>query len=186
MTADAGFVAVGRITRAHGVRGEVAVVPLSQVSERYEPGSTLLAGPDHRPVTVTSARRHRNRVLVSFDAITDRTAAEELAGSYLFVTEANVPDAPEGEFWPHELIGCRVWTTAGRDVGSIVEVVRGTANDLWVARDERGDELLIPALRGVVRQVEIGARRIVVEEVRGLTVPDESDDRARTVSGDGT
>jgi 16S rRNA processing protein RimM len=173
MAGQAEFVAVGRITRAHGVKGEVAVLPLSQIESRFDPGSRLLAGPEHRPLTVAAARAHRSRLLVTFDQIPDRTAAEAVAGSYLFVPAEAVPAAPEGQYWPHQLVGCRVETNRGRALGEIREVVHGAANDLWVARTENGAETLIPALKDVVRSVDVEAGRVEVEEIPGLTVPDD-------------
>jgi 16S rRNA processing protein RimM len=172
MAGRAEFVAVGRITRAHGVKGELAVLPLSQVEARFEPGSRVLAGPDHRPLTVAAVRLHRSRLLVTFDEITDRMSAEAVAGSYLFVAAEAVPAPPEGEYWPHELVGCRVETTNGRALGEIREVVHGPANDLWVAKNEDGAETLIPALKDVVRSVDVETRRVEVAEIPGLTVPE--------------
>jgi 16S rRNA processing protein RimM len=166
-------VAVGRITRAHGVSGEVAVLVLSQLPERFEPGSSLLledAGDG--TLTVVAARPHRQRLLVRFEGVEDRNAAERLAGRYLFVPSASVPPPPEGEYWTHQLLGCQVVTERGASLGRIAEVMHTQANDVWAARDEAGVETLVPALRDVVVSVDVGAGRVVVREVPGLTVPD--------------
>jgi 16S rRNA processing protein RimM len=176
VAADPEFIAVGRITRAHGVHGEVAVLPLSQVETRFEPGSRLLAGPEHRRITVASERPHGNRLLVAFEEIADRTQAEALAGAYLFVPAAEVAPPPPGEFWPHQLVGSRVRTEGGRDLGRVAEVVHGPANDLWVARTDDGAEVLIPALKDVVLEVDVAGRNVLVAEVPGVTVPEASDD----------
>ena len=160
-------VAVGRVTRAHGVHGEVSVLVLSEVEGRFAPGAALrLDG--GRGLTVSTSRPHRGGLLVRFEDVLDRTAAEELTGAYLFVPAAEVPAAPEGSFWPHQLVGCETLTDGGRSLGRIVEVLRGTANDVWVARD--GDvETLIPALSDVVVSVDVEDRRVVVREVPGMT-----------------
>jgi 16S rRNA processing protein RimM len=165
------WVAVGRITRAHGVKGEVAVLVLSQVAERFQPGSRLfLDEGDTRPMTVTAARPHRQRLLVQFDQVGDRDAAEALQGSYLFVPASAAPSLPEGEFWTHDLIGCEVTTSGGRSLGHIREVIHTPANDVWSAEGEHG-EVLIPALKDVVERVDVPGRRVVVREIEGLTVP---------------
>ena len=165
------WVAVGRITRAHGVRGEVSVLPLSQVDARFEPGSRLsLDESGHRHLTVRSSRPHRGRLLVSFEEVGDRSEAEALGGRYLFVRSALSPPLPEGEYWTHELIGCEVTTTAGRVLGEVAEVIHGPANDVWVVRNP-GGEVLVPALKDVVVHVAPSARRVVVAEVPGLTAP---------------
>jgi 16S rRNA processing protein RimM len=172
MAAEAEFVAVGRITRAHGVKGEVAVLPLSQVEGRFEPGSRLLAGPEHRGLTVMSVRPHRSRLLVTFEELPDRTSSEAVAGTYLFVPATEVPAPPEGEFWPHQLVGCTVVTDRGDVLGELREVVQGQANDIWVAAGGEGREVLIPALKDVVMAVDLEARRVEVKAIPGLTVPE--------------
>ncbi len=172
----AAWVAVGRVTRAHGIHGEVAVLPLTQVEARFAPGSRLYAGEDAaRPLTVVGSRPHRGRLLIAFREVPDRTAAEALAGGYLFVPVDEVPPAPEGEFWPHQLVGCEVVTEAGRSLGPVREVLRTPANDVWVAREEGGREWLVPALKDVVAEVDLVGRRILVREVPGLTAPEEGE-----------
>jgi 16S rRNA processing protein RimM len=160
-------IAVGKITRAHGVRGEVGVLVLSEVESRFDRGSVLRLE-NGRALTVEEARRHRGGLLVSFVEIADRTSAEGLGGRYLFVQESEVPELPQGSFWPHQLEGCEVLTESGRSLGVIEEVILGVANDIWVTRS--GDaEVLVPALKDIVVSVDLEARRVVVREVRGLT-----------------
>ena len=169
------WVAVGRITRAHGIRGEVSVLPLSDVEDRFAPRSRLFVGEsEERPLTVAASRPNRGRLLIRFDEVPDRTGAEALAGAYVFVPATSSPPLPDGEFWPHQLIGAEVLTESGRSLGVLREVVHTNANDVWVARDEGGAESLVPALRDVIVSVDVGARRVVVREVPGLTAPDES------------
>ena len=168
------WVAVGRATRAHGVHGEVSVLSLTDVAERFAAGSRVFAGEDGtRPLTVRSSRPHRDRVLVRFEEIPDRTAAEALSGTYLFVPADSSPELPEGEFWPHQILGAEVRTESGRPLGTIAEIVRTQANDVWVTKGEDG-EALIPALRDLVVSVDLSAGRVVVREVPGLTVPEQS------------
>jgi 16S rRNA processing protein RimM len=163
-------VAVGRVTSAHGVHGEVSVLVLSEVAERFDPGATFSLE-DGRTLTIDEVRPHRGRLLVRFAEVPDRTAAERLGQQYLFVDRTEVPPAPEGAFWPHQLVGCEVVTDDGRPLGVLSEVVLGVANDVWVARD--GDrEVLIPALKDVVVSVDVDARRVVVHPIPGLLDPD--------------
>jgi 16S rRNA processing protein RimM len=162
---------VGRITKAHGVKGEVSVLVLSQVAERFEPGSRLFLGESEaRRLTVSEVRPHRQRLLVRFEGVADRNHAEELQGSYLFVPVTSAPALPEGEFWTHQLIGCEVVTDSGRSLGRIREVIRTTANDVWATEGEEG-EVLIPALKEVVGAVDVQGGRVVVHEIPGLTAP---------------
>jgi 16S rRNA processing protein RimM len=165
------WVAVGRITRTHGVKGEVAVLPLSDVGSRFEAGSTLfLEEREDRPLTVMASRPHQQRLLVAFRGVQDRTSAEALRGRYLFVPASSAPHLPEGEYWAHDLVGCDVLTEDGRSLGRIREILHTQANDVWVAEGAAG-EVLIPALKDVVREVDVAGRRVVVREIPGLTSP---------------
>ena len=173
MSSSAGplWLAVGRITRAHGIKGEMAVLPLSQITSRFQPGSHLFLGEQgDKPVTVSSSRPHGQRVLLSFEEVRDRTEAERLRGEFLFVPASSAPELPEGEYWAHELIGCEAVTESGRSLGTIREVIHTPANDVWAADGEQG-EVLIPALKDVVALVDVAGKRIVAKDVPGLTAP---------------
>ncbi|HEX2031247.1 MAG TPA: ribosome maturation factor RimM [Actinomycetota bacterium] len=159
--------AVGRVARAHGIRGEVSVESLSEVEGRYAPGSVLRLD-DGRVLTVTSVRTHGHRLLVRFEEVVDRTAAEALRGQVLLVAAADVPPIEEeGRFWVHEVVGLEAVTEEGRSLGRIRDVLHNPANDLWVAEGASG-EALIPAVRDVVVAVDRAAGRVVVRELPGL------------------
>lgn len=163
------FLAVGRITRAHGIRGEVAVLKLTEVEARFAAGSALRLE-DGRRLTVDAVRPHGHRLLVKFQEIADRTVAEELRGEVLLVPAAEAPPPTEGSFWVHQVVGLEVVTESGRRLGPVREVLHNPANDLWVVDGPDG-EVLIPALGHVVVEVDLQARRAVVREVEGLTTP---------------
>lgn len=158
------LLAVGRITRAHGIRGEVAVLALSEVPGRFVPGS-ILRLEDGRTLTVEKARTHHRRQLVKFEQVGDRTEAEALRGQVLLVPAADAPPIEEeGRFWVHQVVGLDVVTEDGRTLGRIREVQANPANDLWVT----DDGAVIPAVRQVVRDVDLDRRVVTVHELPGL------------------
>ena len=163
-------VAVGRITRAHGVQGEVAVLVLSEVPERFADGAVVWLE-DGRPLTVESSRTHKDRLLVTFHEVRGREGALALQGALLVIPESMSPPLPEGSWWDHQLVGCDVVTESGLPLGLLVEVIHTAANDVWsVITDDR--ETLIPVLKDVIVSVDVAAKRIVVREVPGLTAPE--------------
>lgn len=166
---DEPAVAVGLITRAHGVGGEVAVQVLTEVPGRFADGSTLWLE-DGRTLTVTSSRPHGDRLLVRFREVRDREQAVALQKAFLVVPESTSPALPEGSWWDHQIEGCVVETEAGRALGTVREVIHTTANDVWSAVDDVGTETLIPVLKDLLVSVDVDAQRIVVREVPGLTV----------------
>ena len=163
---------VGVITSVHGLGGEVAVQNRSDNPDRWDAGGQVFLA-DGRRLTIEASRPHGRRLLVKFEGVDDRTSAETLRGATLVVPESWLPELPAGSWWAHELQGCAVVTTTGRDLGTLVEVVANPANDLWIARDEDGTETLIPVIEEFLVQVDPSARRIVVVDVPGVTAPEE-------------
>lgn len=124
----AGRLDVGRVGRPHGLRGEVTVVAHDARDERFEPGAQLFAG--DRPVTVASARRHRQGWLVRFVGVEDRDGAEELRGCVLSGEPIPGPDRELRS--AHALVGASVRTSAGRGLGTVTAVEPNPAHDLLV------------------------------------------------------
>ena len=123
---------VGRIGRAHGLRGEVAVTFVSDRSERTRPGAALFAvlpSGEERALRVASARPHQGRWLVCFDGVADRAQAEALRGCTLEADE--LPAAP-GDLWVHDLVGSVVVDRDGSELGRVVAVEANPAHDLLV------------------------------------------------------
>lgn len=167
-------VVVGHVTRAHGIRGEVAVEVRSDNPDRFVEGAVVFTA-SGRSLTIEGAHPHGARHLVKFADIADRDAAESLRGQVLVVPESWLPKLPEGEYWPFQLEGCAVVTESGRSLGTVTGVIPNPANDLWVAVDDDGIETLVPAIRDVVVVVDVVGKRILVRDMPGLTAPDTPD-----------
>jgi 16S rRNA processing protein RimM len=167
---DESTVAVGRITRAHGVQGELAVLVISEVPGRFADGETVWLE-DGRTLTVESSRPHKDRLLVRFREVQSREQAEALQRALLVVPESLSPQLPEGSWWDHRIVGCAIETDTGRALGTVHDVIHTAANDVWSAIDDEGTETLIPVLRDVILDVDMDAKRIVVREIPGLTMP---------------
>jgi 16S rRNA processing protein RimM len=119
---------VGRIGRAHGLRGEVVITPVSNIAARFAKGSTLWV--DGSPLMITMSRPNQHRFVVRFEGVDGRDAAEALRGK--LVEAEPLPDAPEGELWVHELIGSEVRDRSGAEFGRVVSVEANPAHDLLV------------------------------------------------------
>ncbi|MFD0773046.1 ribosome maturation factor RimM [Streptomonospora algeriensis] len=161
---------VGRIGRAHGIRGEVAVeVRTDDPDARFTPGSLLHTDPQSvGPLTVSAVRRHAGRLLVRFKNVGDRTAAEGLRNTALLVDSAELPGTGDpDEFHDHELIGLRAETTEGAEVGTVADVLHN-AQDLLVITGPDGAEVLVPFVRDLVPEIDTGAGRLVVDPPPGL------------------
>ena len=119
---------VGRIGRAHGLRGDVVITPVTNVSARFAKGSTLWV--DDRAHVIASSRPNQHRFVVRFDGVDDREGADALRGK---IVEAEaLAEPPDGELWVHELIGSEVRDRAGVALGQVVAVEANPAHDLLV------------------------------------------------------
>jgi len=192
-------IAVGQVVRAHGIRGEVIVaVRTDEPAVRFAPGSVLPTEPPERgPLTVAASRWHSGRLIVAFEDVRDRTAAEVLRGTLLILDSAQIPSPSDpDEFYDHELIGLGVVTAAGDPVGVVADVLHH-GQDLLVVRREgslgqagpghvrpgqahRGSggqvagETLVPFVGAIVTDVDVAAGRLVIDPPPGLLDPDEA------------
>jgi 16S rRNA processing protein RimM len=174
MIAESDLRMVGRIVKPHGVRGELVVdVSTDSVDLRFAVGSVLFVtardGAVTRSLTVTAARPHTGRLLVRFEGVDGRAAAEELRGAPLSAEIGDLPpiDDPD-EFYDHQLEGLAVVTVAGDAVGTVREVVHGAGGELLVVARDGGGEALVPFVRQIVPDVDVPGGRVVIDPPPGL------------------
>jgi 16S rRNA processing protein RimM len=135
----------------------------------FEYGGWWLTGENREPrsVKVLEWRPHSKGWVVRLDGVTDRTAAEQLAGMDIQVAVSELPELPEGEYYWYQLEGLSVRDTGGRELGRVVRLMETGANDVLVVRAEKaqswGRECLIPWLpEQVVQSVDLDAGQMVV------------------------
>ncbi len=166
-------VAVARVLRPHGVRGEVVVEVLSDVPGRLDTGSELwLASPAEgdgppRRVRVAAARPLGRRRALALEGVADRDAAQALRGAWLEVERERVPPAPPGSYYPHELLGCRCRDRRLGELGVASELFADGGGLLLRVVGPRG-ELLVPFVETFVAAVDREARTIELELPEGL------------------
>ena len=167
------YVVVGRIGPAHGLRGEVFVEPRTDEPERRFAAGARLRSPSG-PLTVAGSRFHSGRLVVRFEELADRNAAEAARGTELS-TEIDPSERPEDpeEFYDHQLVGLRVETTAGELVGELARIEHNAAQDLLVIRTPER-EVLFPFVSALVPEVDVAGGRIVVDDRPGLLLEDDS------------
>ena len=162
---------VARIGRAHGIKGEVTVeVRTDEPELRLGPGAVLATDPAAvGPLTIETGRVHSGRLVLRFEGVRDRTAAEALRNTLLIaeVDPEETPEDPE-EFYDHQLIDLDVVTRDGRNVGRIQEVAHLPAQDLLVVRDEDDGEVLIPFVQEIVPEIDLAEQRVVIDPPPGL------------------
>ncbi len=162
--------AVGRIVKAHGLKGEVQVEPMTEHDERFAVGRTLVLAPDVGAegvsVSIETSRRHKRRWLLKFERIDDRTHAEQRAGYYLLVPHDEVLRArADDEFFLHALAGCEVLDDTGRSFGNVISVIESKGPALLEIGEAGGRRRFLPFVKEFVRRVD--ATTIVVSPPEG-------------------
>lgn len=165
-------VVVGRVAKAHGIGGEVAVdVRTDSPEVRFAAGAAVIArlrGQPDRTLTIEACRSHSGRLLVRFDEVADRTDAEGVRGALLLADTEDLPpsDDPD-EFFDHQLIGLVAELMDGGKVGVVADVVHSPGGELLML-DVDGREVLVPFVAAIVPTVDLAAGRIVLDPPEGL------------------
>ncbi|AEM81684.1 ribosome maturation factor RimM [Streptomyces violaceusniger] len=162
---------VARIGRAHGIKGEVTVeVRTDEPELRLGPGAVLTTEPASAgPLTIESGRVHSGRLLLRFEGVRDRSAAEALRNILLIaeVDPEELPEDPE-EFYDHQLIDIDVVTVDGTEVGRISEISHLPYQDLLIVKRPDGGEVMIPFVSEFVPEIDLEAQRAVIDPPPGL------------------
>jgi 16S rRNA processing protein RimM len=160
-----GFIAVGRVLRPWGLRGDLKVESLTDFPERFDPGARLWLAERER--TVERSRSQAGALYVKFAGISDPTDAERYRGLLIEVPESALPPLDADEFYHHQLVKLRVVTSNGQELGSVREVLSTGSNAVLVVNGPQG-EVLLPFIEDVVRSVDTGAGTITVDLLEGL------------------
>ncbi|MFE7567995.1 ribosome maturation factor RimM [Streptomyces sp. NPDC057539] len=171
---------VGRVGRAHGIKGEVTVeVRTDEPELRLGPGAVLATEPAQAgPLRIETGRVHSGRLLLRFEGVRDRTGAEALRNVLLIaeVDPEELPEDPE-EFYDHQLMDLDVVLADGTEVGRITEISHLPSQDLFIVERPDGSEVMIPFVEEIVTEIDLEEQRAVIDPPPGLI-----DDRAEIAS----
>jgi 16S rRNA processing protein RimM len=166
--AEPRFLVIGEIAKPHGVRGEVSVIPLTDLPERFSWLDKVYIG-EETPilVEVQSTRFHKGRPLLKFAGYNNRDDVEALRGHLLQVSEDQAIPLEDGEYFLYQLIGLLVETKDGEQLGTLSEVIETGANNVFLVRNER-EEFLIPDIPEVISEIDFENQKMIVDPLPGL------------------
>ncbi len=167
-TSEPVFVLVGILRRPHGLHGESLVSVETDFPERLKKGLKLFLGQDHTPLTIRSSRAIGDSLLLAFEEFSDRESLVRVRNEPLFVRSADSPQLPAGQIYQHQLIGLEVFTQDGSLLGKLAQVIETAANDIYVVRSAQKKEILLPAIRDVIRKIDLENKRMTVHLLPGL------------------
>ncbi len=163
------LVSIGRIVKSRGVKGEFIVLPLTFSLERFDDVSRVCIKLDDeiREFTIEYSKPYGRTIIMKLREINSPEDAAALRGGHLVVPEEESPPLPDGVYYYYQIIGLKVFTVDGVYIGRVTDIIETGSNDVYVVRDE-GKEYLIPAIRDVIREIDIRNKKIIISPEAGL------------------
>ncbi|MNM90080.1 Ribosome maturation factor RimM [compost metagenome] len=164
---------VGKIVNTHGVRGEVKIWLHTDFPDvRFAPKSRITAvNPESGEkinFTISSSRPYKQMYIAKFNEFNNINEVEKYKGWELKVSKEDTIELPANEYYFHEIIGCRVVSDEGEELGVIEEILRPGANDVWVVKLPNRKQLLLPVIDDVVLEVDVSEKLVKVHVMEGL------------------
>lgn len=164
------FVSIGVISKAHGIKGEVSITPITDELQQYEELHEVYLNMKQKrreKHTIERGNVRNNKIVVKFFGIDDRDAASALKGAIVEKRGEDCKLLPRDEYYIFDLIGLKVYTVEGMYLGEIAEVLTLTANDVYIVRDGE-KEFLIPAIKDVIKKIDLEKETILIDPIDGL------------------
>ena len=157
---------IGKIVSAVGLKGEVKVYNYSDRPDIYEETESIYV--DDVLMRVKSVRTQKNMIILGLEGIEDRDAAEKARGSELFVTEDDLPELPEGEYYIRDLMGMEAVLEDGSCLGVVTDVIQNTAQDIFEIKTDEGKQVLTPNVPEFVLDIDLETRRVKLHIIDGM------------------
>jgi len=159
---------IGIITKAQGIRGEFRVLPTTDDPTRFEKliGDEIII--NGVPQKLVNARYQKGIVILLLEEITDRNAAEKLIGAKICIPDEKALPLEDGEYYVRDLIGLCAETESGENLGELTRILQTSANDIYVITPQDGKSFMIPAVKDVVKKVDMPSGKIIINLLEGL------------------
>jgi 16S rRNA processing protein RimM len=162
------YLVVGFLRRPHGVQGEMLMDVHTDFPERLKPGLAVYVGAKYQPMVIASQRPIASGMLVRLRGLRTPEQAGHLRNQWVYVPATDRPPLPEGEYYHHQLIGLRVESDQGQELGTLTGILETGANDVYVVTDSGAKEILLPAIPAVILEVDLDGQRMLVHLLEGL------------------
>jgi len=160
---------IGTVLKPQGIRGELKIKSISPYPERFQKLKKVFISKDKvESFIIESVHLTGEFVFLKLSNVNDRTSAEVLRGCELLVDESELIDLKSDEYFVHDLIGCKIYTEEDHYIGELIQIMEAGSNDVYIVRNKTGDEILIPAIADVVKQIDIQNKIIRIHLLEGL------------------
>jgi len=160
---------IGKVVALFGIRGELKVLLLTDIPNRFAGLGAVYAGPDHTLRLIQNVRPYKGEMIVlKLEGIDDADTAESLRDQNLAIPVSELAQLPPDSYYQHDILGLMVITLKGQKLGSIVDIIVTGSNDVYVIKAPDGSQVLIPAIKDVIKQVDLIRRTMYIDPLPGL------------------
>lgn len=153
------FLAVGQISKPHGIKGEVKVLPLTDDIRRFR--KLKVACIEGEEKNILWCKLQADRVILKIEGIETIEEAEKYRNKYIMVKREDAVKLPKGSFFISDLVECTVYDTLGNEIGKMFEVIKTGSNDVYWVKGKK--EVLIPAIKEIVLDIQINEKKIIIK-----------------------
>jgi 16S rRNA processing protein RimM len=165
---------IGVIVASFGVHGELKVHLLTDIPNRFAELDIVYVGPEHTRYPIQSVRPYKGEMVVlKLDGINDANTAESLRNLDLQIPESKLAKLPPDSYYQHDILGLRVFTMDGRNLGHITDIIVTGSNDVYTIKTADGKQVLIPAIKDVIKQIDLIRRTMYIDPLPGLLDEDQ-------------
>jgi 16S rRNA processing protein RimM len=159
---------IGQVVALFGVRGELKVRLLTDIPDRFTQLSAIFVGPEHRKVTIERSRPYKGEMIIlKLGGFDDANAAELLLRQEIVIPVSQLAELPADSYYQHDILDLMVETLEHRELGRIVDILQTGSNDVYIVKDD-GREILLPAIKDVVQDIDLSAGVMTVHLLEGL------------------
>lgn len=163
------WVTIGQVVAFLGLRGELKVRLLTDIPDRFGQLETVYLRSEYRPYRVESVRPYKGEIVIlKLRGVDNANAAEELRGQEIVIPLDQLASLPAGSYYRHDILGLTVQTLDGRQLGRIVDIIETGSNDVYMIRASDGKQIPIPAIKDVIKQVDITHQTMYIDPIPGL------------------
>jgi len=160
---------IGKVVALFGIRGELKVRLLTDIPNRFADLDAICPSPDHKRYAIESVRPYKGEMIIlKLEGVDDASAAEPLRNCDLDIPVSALTKLPPDSYYEHDVLGLHVFTRNGREVGTIVDIYLTGSNDVYVIKTPAGQQILIPAIKDVIKQIDLIRSTMYINPLPGL------------------
>ncbi|AOY77337.1 ribosome maturation factor RimM [Clostridium formicaceticum] len=162
------YLKVGKILNTHGLKGEMKIFSLTDYDERFEELEWVYIEGYEERFYINKVKYRPKDILLSFKDYGDINLVEKFKGRYLLIDESQKRDLPEDTYYIADIIGLAVYTLQDEYLGKVVQVLQAGSNEVYIIKDDKGKEIMIPAVKEFMPEISLEKGKIIVRPIEGM------------------